>query len=192
MTKQLCCCCCTICTDPAHSPLHGCLVWETVTKQAQQRQVLPHPQNAAMPYEAVLTEITLLPCLFKKTIHKQTESLCKPLWETGSNASLQSKQPAFHICTCSPKLLSVSTGKTHRKEQGFPKSLPWKWALFLSFLFFKSRPSPSLHVMFQMDREGKEANPVPVAHCRPHLTVSNSCRVRPHSSASLQHHVWGL
>lgn len=98
--------------------------------------------------------------------------MCKPLWETGSNASLQSKQPSFQVCTCSPRLLSVSTGKTHRKEQGF-QSHHHKNGIysFLSFLFFKttsfkSRPSPRLHVMDQMGRQGKEATPVPVAHSR--------------------------
>lgn len=127
VTKQLCCCCCTAGTDSALSPLHCCLVWETVTEQTQQRgKSCLHPQNAAMlsalqsqPDRSNSTSLLV----FKKTVHKQTGSLCKSLWKTGSNASLQSKQPNFHICTCSPRLLSVSTGKTHRKEQGFPKSL---------------------------------------------------------------------
>lgn len=77
----------------------------------------------SQPCKATLTEVTLLPCLLKKKNTQQTRNLCRPLWETGSNASLQSKQPDFQICTCSPRLLSVSPGKTHRKEQGFPKSL---------------------------------------------------------------------
>lgn len=47
VTKQLCCC--TAGTDPAHSPLHSCLVWETVTEEAQQRgKPCLLPQNAAM------------------------------------------------------------------------------------------------------------------------------------------------
>lgn len=75
----------------------------------------------SQPYKAILTEVILLPCLLKKktTIHKQTGSLCKPLWQTGSSASLQSKYPHFHVCTCSPRLLSVSTGKTLKKNRAF-------------------------------------------------------------------------